>query len=113
MVVSREPRDPRDLEQRLSAARPTPRPAFVETLEQRLLPPAAERRSRWRTRLAGTAVAGALATTLLVATLVGGNPFSASGTGDDVRAGDHCRFVERPAKILVPQATVDRRGEPE
>ena len=104
--------DPRDLEERLVAARPTPRPDFVESLEQRLLPSATARRSRWRIPLAGAGVAGALATMLLAFALVGGNPFS-SGAGDQVRARDDCHFVEQRSKVTVPQASVDEHGEPQ
>jgi len=50
---------------------------------------------------------------LLAFALVSGNPLSSSGGDNDVRAGDHCRFVPRQTEILVPEAWVDRRGEPQ
>ena len=63
--------------------------------------------------MAGAGFAGALATMLLAFALVSGNPFSSSGADNDVRAGDDCRFVEQRTKVLVPEAWVDRRGEPQ
>jgi len=114
--VSQKGPEPRDdetrLEQRLQAARPTPRPDFVESLEHRLLPSEPARRSRWRIPLAGAGVAGALATMLLAFALVGAKPFSSAGD-DDVRARDGCRFVEQRVQVVLPDVAIDRRGEPQ
>ncbi len=63
--------------------------------------------------MAGAGLAGSLATMLLAFALVAGNPFSSSGADDEVRAGRDCRFVERRVQIIVPEAAVDKRGEPQ
>lgn len=98
-----------DLEERLLAARPEPRPDFVDSLEDRLLRPEPTRRSRWRVPLLGAGLAGGLTAMLLAFTLAGGDPFSSPGDGD-VRARD-CRFVETQVETVLPEATVDKRGD--
>jgi hypothetical protein len=108
--VSEKTPAPEELEQRLIAARPRPNPAFVDALEQELLPARSSKWSRWRTRVAALGAAGALATMLLVFGLTGTSPL---GGGSDVRAGDDCRFVERHVDVYLPEASVDRQGQPQ
>lgn len=49
---------------------------------------------------------------LLAFALAGANPFSSAGD-DDVRARDGCRFVEQRVRVVLPDVSIDRRGEPQ
>ena len=81
---------------------PAPEPAWIEGLEQRLLPAARRKAAPWRlpqVRL-GAALAAGFAALLIVLALAGVGPLG--GNSSDVRAKDDCTLVRVSRVERVP-----------
>jgi hypothetical protein len=102
-----------EMEQFLSAARPTPRDSFVHTLESSLFdsPPAKPRRAAWfrRPLLTAGAVSAALAAVALLLGLFGLSPLGAGG--DDPAAAGECRTTTEVRWVKRPQLELGADGQ--
>ena len=98
------------VEARLRASAPQPRPEFVLALRTRLFPERAL--ATWRRRhrpvFVGALASAAAAVAVLV--LVSAGPL-AGGGGQDVKAGSNCRYVVVKARGRVPVVVRTRAGQ--
>jgi hypothetical protein len=102
------------VERWLRAARPRPRPGFVENLERSLLgdptTPRPRPRAARRPLLAAAAASAAITAATLGLSVAGVGPL-AGGSEQDVNATSSCHFVSVKERARVPQVVTGARGQ--
>ena len=110
MDVERQDEVDRRVERLLVESRPRPDAVFTDSLERRLLPSRPRpRRFRPRPLWVGAAAATGLAGAAVVFSLGGGGPL-APGGGDEVEAGDDCRYVTVERRVRKPTIVTGTDG---